>query len=60
MNYKEEILKLVSKKELDEWLKRNPKPSYWQGDKYSWAYTEMPVGRFFTWYRKKVLGWDIN
>ncbi len=58
--YKNEILKFVSEKEVDEWLKRNPMPNYWQDkDKYSWAYTEMPVGMLITWWRKYILCWNI-
>ena len=31
---------------VKKWLKNNPKPKKWKGDKYSWAYTEMPIGGF--------------
>lgn len=58
--YKDKLLKKVSEKELNEWLKKNPMPYEWEDrNKYSWAYTEMPVGSFFTWWRKNVLGWDV-
>jgi len=60
MNYKQELLKLTTQKEVDHWLKTNPMPKYWEhGDVYSWAYLEMPVGKFNTWWRKKILGWNI-
>jgi len=29
--------------DVERWLKKNPKPKQWQGDRYSWVYTEMPV-----------------
>ena len=43
MNYKKQMLKLVTEDQLNKWLDENPKPSNWEGNKYSWAYTEMPV-----------------
>lgn len=57
-DYKTEILKRVSEKELNEWLKRNPMPENWQDkNPYSWAYTEMPVGKISGWLRKIFLGY---
>jgi hypothetical protein len=48
-----------SRKEVDEWLKHNPPPKEFKGGPYAWASTEMPVGSYFTWYRRRVLGWKI-
>lgn len=60
IDYKKELLKLISEKELNIWLEKNPMPDEWEDrDRYSWAYTEMPIGTYQTWYRKNVLGWDI-
>jgi len=59
MDYKKKLLKNVSGKEVEEWLKKNPKPKKWEGDKYSYAYTEMPVGSIATWWRKNIYGWNI-
>ncbi len=49
----------LSKKEVDVWLKLNPLPVEWQEGKYAYALTEMPVGKFWTWYRKNIVGWKI-
>mgnify|MGYP001561540087 FL=1 len=35
---------LISKTE--SWLKSNPPPKKWEGCRWAWAYTEMPV---WTW-----------
>ncbi len=59
INYKKELLKIVSIEEVNEWLVRNPVPGNWKGDKYSYAYTEMPIGWFWTWYRRNILGYNI-
>ncbi len=59
IDFKKEVLKKVSEKELNEWIKRNPPPKEWNGTKYSYAYTEMNVGSFTTWYRKNILGYKI-
>lgn len=54
-DYKQLTLQKVSESELEEWLKRNHPPKEWQEDKYAWAYTEMPIGKFATWIRKNIL-----
>jgi hypothetical protein len=59
MNYKKELLKVASEKEVEEWIIRNPMPKEWQGDKYSYAYTEMPIGSAFSFIRKNIFGWAI-
>jgi len=43
LNYKELLRKdgLLSK--ARKWLKSHPKPLNWEGDKWSYAYTEMPI-----------------
>jgi hypothetical protein len=43
IDYKKRLLEKVPLSVVKSWLKRNPKPKTWQGDKYSWAYTEMCV-----------------
>ena len=57
--YKSKLLLKVSEKELDGWIKRNKPPRYWKYGKYAYAYAEMPTGRLFTWFRKKILKWEI-
>ena len=47
-NYKKAMQEAAKKYEfkmadVENWLKKNPKPKKWEGDRYSWAYTEMPV-----------------
>lgn len=52
--FKSELLKKVSETELNQWLEKNPCPKYWKGGLYSWAYLEMPVGSFFSWFRQRT------
>ncbi len=57
--YKDELLRHISELELNEWLRRNPIPADWIDGKYSFAYTEMPVSKFLSWWRKNFLGYKI-
>ena len=57
--YKTILLGYITEKELNIWLEKNPVPKNWKGGKYSYAYTEMSIGKFFTWWRKNVFGWKI-
>jgi hypothetical protein len=59
--YKNILLGYISEKELNIWLEKNPVPDIWcrDGGKYSYAYTEMPIGKIFTWWRKNILRWKI-
>lgn len=59
VNYKKLILAKTSLAEVDEWLKRNPVPAQWLGNRYAWAYHEMPRNKFYTWFRKTFLGYSI-
>lgn len=43
-NYKQKMLALVTEKQLNSWLKKNPPPPGWPDGKYAWAYTEMRIG----------------
>jgi hypothetical protein len=42
--YRQALLELTTAARLRRWLAENPAPHYWQGGKYSWAYSEMPLG----------------
>lgn len=59
--YKQKILSdgHTTEKEVQEWLKRNPPPKYWEEGQYAWAYCEMETGGIAHWWRKKVYKWDI-
>jgi hypothetical protein len=40
------VLAIVSESELDEWIAANPVPADFAGDKYDWAWLEMPTQRW--------------
>lgn len=50
------ILRLTSRKELEDWLRDNPPPAYWLHGRYSWAYTEMVIGERITFRVKRRAG----
>lgn len=42
-NYRQNLLKVVTKKDLKKWLQENPMPKNWKNkNKYAWAYENMP------------------
>jgi hypothetical protein len=37
------LLKVTTKKKVDDWLRKNPPPPEWEAGRYAWAYTEMII-----------------
>jgi hypothetical protein len=49
----------IPENEYKKWIVKNPRPRSFKGTDYEWAQLEMPVGAFWTWWRKHILGWSI-
>ncbi len=58
--FKIKVLKTISEKEVNEWLRRNPKPADWIYGTYEYVYEEMPRSKFLSWWRRKFLGYKLN
>ncbi len=41
-DWKPELLKNYTEKEIEEWLKRNPKPDHYMGSDHMWMHEEAP------------------
>lgn len=49
----------VAPGEVEVWLRRNPPPPEWTASYYEYALLEMPVGKFYTWWRRNMLAYPI-